>query len=176
MRLESREHKVPTIHDALKFVLGSVRQVILDVKVGPPSFEKNLAQDVLSAVQITDCKNCLIWAKSDVVGHDILKLKKDAMVGYIVMKDPITGTTSSLLRMKNAGVVSVYHHLIDKRLVQILHGSGKKVYAWTVDDSDSMRRMLYEGVDAIVTGHPSLLKEVMQNLEAECLERGFSLP
>lgn len=173
---ESREHKIPTIHDALGLVSGSVRQVILDVKVGPPSFEEDLGDAVLSAVQRSDCKNCLIWSKSDVVGDDILKLKEDAMIGYIVMKDPETGVTSKLLRREKAGVVGVYHHLIDEGLVQILHVSGKKVYAWTVDDTESMRKMLFERVDAIVTGHPSLLKKVMQTLETECLEKGFSLP
>ncbi|KAH0460175.1 hypothetical protein IEQ34_010838 [Dendrobium chrysotoxum] len=120
--LGSSEHKIPTIHEALAFVSGSVKQVVLDVKVGPPSFEKDLAMDVLSVVQRSDCKNCLIWAKSDVVVHNIMNLKEDAKVGYIVLKDSVTGATSNLLRMKNAVVVGVYHPLIDKRLVQILHG------------------------------------------------------
>ncbi|KAL0917730.1 hypothetical protein M5K25_012816 [Dendrobium thyrsiflorum] len=174
--LGSSEHKIPTIHEALAFVSGSVRQVVLDVKVGPPSFEKDLAMDVLSVVQRSDCKNCLIWAKSDVVVHNIMNLKEDAKIGYIVLKDFVTGATSNLLRMKNAVVVGVYHPLIDKRLVQILHGSRKKVYAWTVEDADSMRRLLFEQVDAIVTGHPSLLQNVMQELETECFAEGFSLP
>ena len=43
-------------------------------------------------------------------------------VGYIVMKDPSTGATSNLLRIKDAGVVGVYHPLIDDRLTRILHG------------------------------------------------------
>ncbi|XP_020584756.1 glycerophosphodiester phosphodiesterase GDPD4 [Phalaenopsis equestris] len=174
--LGSSKYKVPTIHEALMFVSGSVRQVVLDVKVGPPSFEKDLAKDVLSAVHRSECKNCLIWAKSDVVVQDVVKLKEDAMVGYIVMKDPDTGAMSNLLRMENAVIVGVYHPLIDKRLVQILHGSRKKVYAWTVDDPDSMRGLLYEHVDAIVTGNPSLLQKLMQELKTECLAEGFSLP
>ena len=43
-------------------------------------------------------------------------------VGYIVMKDPSTGFRTNLLRMKGAGVVGVYHPLIDEMLVKILHG------------------------------------------------------
>lgn len=34
----------------LQMISQSVRQVVLDVKVGPPSFEKGLAEDVLSLV------------------------------------------------------------------------------------------------------------------------------
>ena len=53
---------------------------------------------------------------------------------------------------------------------------GKKVYAWTVDDAESMKRMLLVHVDAIVTGNPSLLQGLMQDIKTECLGEGFFLP
>ncbi|XP_020253037.1 glycerophosphodiester phosphodiesterase GDPD4 isoform X2 [Asparagus officinalis] len=122
LQSEFGNQKVPTIDDALGLVSQSVRQVVLDVKVGPPSYEKGLANDILSVVQRTNCKNCLIWAKSDILGRDVIKLTSDVPVGYIVLKDFSTGKTSKLLRMKDATVAGVYHPLIDERLVRILHG------------------------------------------------------
>ncbi|XP_010912673.1 glycerophosphodiester phosphodiesterase GDPD4 [Elaeis guineensis] len=173
---EFQKQEVPTVEDALALISNSVKQVILDAKVGPPSYEKSLAKDILSVVKKTHCKNCLIWAKSDIVGRDVIKLSKDVTVGYTVMKDPSTGARSGLLRMKGAAVAGVYHPLIDQKLMRILHGKGRKVYAWTVDDAESMKRMLLEHVDAIVTGNPSLLQGLMQDMKTECLEEGFSLP
>ncbi|XP_062073079.1 glycerophosphodiester phosphodiesterase GDPD4-like isoform X2 [Humulus lupulus] len=136
---------VPTIEDALRLMSSSVRQVILDAKVGPPSYEKGLAKDILS------------------------------VVGYIVMIDPSTGLRTNLLRMKGADVVGVYHPLIDEKLVRIVHGRYKKVYAWTVDDVNSMQKMLFERVDAIVTSNPTQLQRQMQDIRTECLEEGFTL-
>lgn len=37
------------------------------------------------------------------------------------MIDPSTGARTNLLRMRGAGVVGVYHPLIDEKLVKILH-------------------------------------------------------
>lgn len=165
---------VPTIEDALKFVSGSVRQVILDAKVGPPSYEKGMAKDILSVVKRTQCKNCLVWAKSDNLARDVIKQSSDTMVGYIVMNDPTTGLRTNLLRMKGAAVVGVYHPLIDEKLVRTLHGRSKKVYAWTVDDVNSMQKMLSERVDAVVTSHPTHLQRLMQDIRTQCLEEGFS--
>ncbi|PIA28966.1 hypothetical protein AQUCO_02800130v1 [Aquilegia coerulea] len=91
------------------------------------------------------------------------------------MRDPSTGARNSLLRIKAAGVVGVYHPLIDENLVKVLHGRNKKVYAWTVDESDSMQKMLFEHVDAIVTSHPTLLQRFMQQIRTQCFEEGFSL-
>ncbi|GFP88411.1 glycerophosphodiester phosphodiesterase gdpd4 [Phtheirospermum japonicum] len=173
----SLEHDVniPTIEDALKLVSGSVRQVILDAKVGPPLYEKGLAKDILSVVERSKCKNCVVWAKSDSLARDLIKLSTDTMVGYIVMIDPSSGSRMKLLRMRDAGVVGVYHPLIDEKLVKVLHRRNKKAYAWTVDEVGSMQRMLVERVDAVVTSNPSLLQRVMQDLRNQCFQQGFSL-
>lgn len=171
-----RNQEVPKAEDALELISQSVRQVILDVKVGPPSFEKGLAEDVMSIVRRTNCKNCLIWAKSDSIGRDVIKLSKDVMVGYIVMVDWSTGKRMELVRIEGAKVAGVYHPLINEKLMKVMHRNDRKVYAWTVDDSDSMKRMLYEQVDAIVTSNPSLLQQLMQETRTECMEDGFALP
>ncbi|KAL6213056.1 hypothetical protein ACLB2K_012504 [Fragaria x ananassa] len=166
---------IPTIEEALKLVASSVREVVLDVKVGPPSFEKGLAKDVLDVVERIQCRNCVVWAKSDNIARDVIRLSSDIMVGYIVMIDHSTGVRTNLLRMRDAGVVGVYHPLIDEKVVRILHGRNKKVYAWTVDDVKSMANMLWEHVDAIVTSNPSMVQGLMHDTRRECLEHGFSL-
>lgn len=168
------DFNIPTIEEALMLISKSVQQVILDAKVGPPSYENGLAKDIISVVEKTQCKNCLVWAKSDSLARDIIRLSSDIKVGYIVMIDPSTGERTNLLRMKGAKVVGVYHPLIDENLMRILHRREKKVYTWTVDDIDSMKRMLAEGVDAVVTSNPTLLGSVMQDTRTTCLENGFS--
>ncbi|XP_031288198.1 glycerophosphodiester phosphodiesterase GDPD4 isoform X2 [Pistacia vera] len=117
---KSNDREILTIEDALMFVSNSVKQVILDAKVGPPLYEKGLAEDILSVVERTRCKNCLIWAKSDNLVRDIIRLSSDVTVGYIVMVDPKTGVRSNLLRIKKAEVVGIYHPLINEKLVRVL--------------------------------------------------------
>ncbi|KAF1894333.1 hypothetical protein Lal_00027181 [Lupinus albus] len=169
------DESIPTIQDALLLTSNSVQQIVLDVKVGPPFFEKGLAEDVLSIVEKTECRNCVIWAKSDDLAREVIKISSEITVGYIVMREPKTGARTNLLRMKGAEVVGVYHPLIDEKLMKILHRRNKKVYAWTVDDEESMQKMLFEHVDAIVTGNPTLLQLLMQDTRTQCLEEGYSL-
>lgn len=78
-----QNEEVPKAEDALVLISQSVRQVILDVKVGPPSFEKDLAEDALSVIRRTNCRNCLIWAKSDDIGRDVINLSKDVVVTHL---------------------------------------------------------------------------------------------
>ncbi|KAL6868323.1 hypothetical protein ACP4OV_015168 [Aristida adscensionis] len=171
-----RIEEVPKAEDALMMIAQSVRQVILDVKVGPPSFEKGLAEDVLSLIRRTNCKNCLVWAKSDDLGRDIIKLSKDVVVGYIVMVDKSTGRRTDLVRIEGAEVAGVYHHLIHENVMKAMHRHNRKVFAWTVDDGNSMKKMLHDHVDAIVTSNPTLLLQLMQETKFECMEDGFAVP
>ncbi|CAM0874904.1 unnamed protein product [Alopecurus aequalis] len=171
-----RNQEVPKAEDALALLSQSARQVILDVKVGPPLFETGLAEDVLSVIRRTNCNNCVIWSKSDSIGRDVINLSKDVGVGYIVMVDWSTGRRTELVRIEGAKVAGVYHPLIHGRLMKTMHRNDRKVYAWTVDDSDSMKRMLYEQVDAIVTSNPSFLQQLMQDMRTECMEDGLTFP
>ncbi|KAL0456271.1 UNVERIFIED_CONTAM: Glycerophosphodiester phosphodiesterase GDPD4 [Sesamum latifolium] len=136
--LEFHDVNIPTIEDALKFVSGSVRQVILDAKVGPPLFEKDWQR--ISFPWWVHCNDGSLNWKQD-------KFTEDA--GVLVW--------------------CVYHPLIDEELRK------KKVYAWTVDEEEWMKKMLLEGVDGVVTSNPALLQRVMQDVRTQCFEEGFSL-
>ena len=56
----------------------------------------------------------------------------------------------------------------------MVFNSRNKVYAWTVDDETQMQRMLVKRVDAMVTGNPTLLQRLIQDIRIQCLEQGFS--
>lgn len=46
-------------------------------------------------------------------------------------------------------------------LIKRAHARGKQVHAWTIDDPDTMRRMLDAGIDGIITDRTDLLRDVL---------------
>ncbi|KAJ7552350.1 hypothetical protein O6H91_06G051600 [Diphasiastrum complanatum] len=108
---------VPTLEETLMFISRHVKEVIIDAKVGPPLYEENLAVDIMSVVKRTSCKNCLMWSKLDNLVMVYQRLYPEALTGYIVMNDTVTGQATDLLRMKEPKVVGVYHGLVNKELV-----------------------------------------------------------
>jgi glycerophosphoryl diester phosphodiesterase len=55
-----------------------------------------------------------------------------------------------------ADFVSPNHQLLRLGFVARMHRLGYKVYVWTVDDVALMKRLVEQGVDAIVTNRPDL--------------------
>jgi hypothetical protein len=52
--------------------------------------------------------------------------------------------------------------LLTPRLMEQLHGMGRAVHVWTVNDADRMRKFLDMGADGIMTDRPAVLRTVMR--------------
>ena len=55
----------------------------------------------------------------------------------------------------------VKHVLVDEGYVERMHGRGYKIFPWTVDDPDEMKRLIALGVDGIITNDPVALNEAL---------------
>jgi glycerophosphoryl diester phosphodiesterase len=50
---------------------------------------------------------------------------------------------------------------LSKRTVDAIHNSGKMVYAWTVNSSESAINLTNKGVDCLITDNPVMIKEAI---------------
>jgi glycerophosphoryl diester phosphodiesterase len=53
------------------------------------------------------------------------------------------------------------HNLLSRALVQSIHGMGRAIHVWTIDDKTRMRELLDWGVDGIMSDRPAVLRELM---------------
>ncbi len=57
--------------------------------------------------------------------------------------------------------------LFNRRMLSVLHRFGWEVEVWTINNSEEMERLIRMGVDGIMTDCPSLLKDVINKMNAE---------
>ena len=62
-----------------------------------------------------------------------------------------------LLANLDTSIVTWHHSLLNTERISQLHEQNITVYAWTVDDLPTMRRLLEEGVDGIISNRADLL-------------------
>ncbi|MEW5309170.1 MAG: hypothetical protein WDW38_001075 [Sanguina aurantia] len=151
-----------TVEEAVAITSPLVSSVILDVKTyqdqdGSPVDEEVLAQLLVQLCYTTQCSNCLVWAKSDVIVQRIKELSPGQRVGFIVMNETAEAVAAGMhlpLRMLEPEVVGMHHAMVDTEMVQLLHEKGKRVLVWTINQPQLMHYMLDVGVDALVTNFP----------------------
>jgi len=50
---------------------------------------------------------------------------------------------------------------VTKRFVKFVQSLGLKIHVWTINDEDTMQKLINLGVDGIITDRPKLLKDVL---------------
>ncbi len=60
-----------------------------------------------------------------------------------------------------AQFVILHFALIDEHLCTLVHAAGKKIFSWTVNGREAMRRLKDYGVDGIISDETRLLTEVL---------------
>lgn len=74
--------------------------------------------------------------------------------------DPMVGA-----KLVGADVVAPSYRLVTgKPYVDHAHALGLRVIPWTVDDADTMRAQIADGVDGLITDYPTLLRAVLARL------------
>ena len=60
--------------------------------------------------------------------------------------------------------VPIYHYgikLVTRRFVKYVQSIGLKIHVWTINDENTMRKLIDLGVDGIITDKPKLLKKLL---------------
>jgi len=54
---------------------------------------------------------------------------------------------------------SIEHSFVNSNTIRMLHSRGKRVYAWTVNYSDSAESLRFSGIDGLITDYPEDINE-----------------
>lgn len=73
---------------------------------------------------------------------------------------------AKLIESGEIQAVMAFHSLISQRLVRSVHDAGGELYAWTVDDADTIDRLVEMGVDGIVSNDPRLFNDAAERAAA----------
>ncbi len=68
----------------------------------------------------------------------------------------------SAWRQSPAEYIIPHHTLVSTKLIRELHGAGKKILVWTVNERSGMRRFEKVGVDGIISDDTKLLGETLR--------------
>lgn len=158
--------KVPTLDEVIKYAKGKIN---LNIEIKASSYEPDLVSSVVKIIEDNNFEdNCVVTSFSYSVIKKVKQLNPSVKTGLI--SSMILGNYSI---SSSADCMSINYLYITKESVEEMHKNGIKVIAWTVNNKDTMKRMLDYGVDNIISDNPVVAREVVYSNRQTPLIRSF---
>ena len=151
---EYEGEKVPALEEVLELCQGKIK---LNIELKPAGNEDKLARNTVRLIEKYHMENdCIITSFSNSALMEVKAYNSNIKVGYI-----LSVAYGDFYDMKDIDFFSVNAAFLSKRTIDAIHNSGKQVYAWTVNNKDSIKSLTNKGVDGIITDKPVLARETI---------------
>lgn len=145
---------VPSLKEVLELTQGKIK---LNIELKPTDNGIALAKNTVRLIEKYNMVNdCVITSFSESALKAVKTYNQEIKVGYI-----LSAAYGDFYDMKNVDFFSVNAAYLSKRTIDAIHNSGKQVYAWTVNNKDSIKNLTNKGVDGVITDNPVLARETI---------------
>ena len=151
---EYKGEKVPSLREVLELTQGKIK---LNIELKPAGNGEELAKKTVALIEKYNMAgDCVITSFSSSALLAVKSCNENIKVGYI-----LSAAYGDFYDMKNIDFFSVNAAYLSKRTIDAIHNSGKQVYAWTVNNKESIKNLTNKGVDGVITDNPVLARETI---------------
>jgi glycerophosphoryl diester phosphodiesterase len=146
--------KIPTLEDVFKECQGKVK---INIELKPTGHEKSYVDKVLDLINQYNIKGDIEIASMNL---NVLKEVKERDPDITIIYN-MTIANGDISKLDFIDVYSVEESYITDDLINKVHKANKKIYAWTVNDANTIRKLADMGVDNIITDNPLLARKIL---------------
>ena len=151
---EFKGEQIPTLREAIELVDGRAK---LNIELKPDVLNQHLEESVVELIEEYDLyKSCVV---TSLKYNSIKKIKElDDRIETVYVMSAAGGNYFDL---KYADAFSINYKFIDDQVMRNCNKRGKDVYAWTINDAESLESVMMVGVDNVITDDPGFVKDSM---------------
>jgi glycerophosphoryl diester phosphodiesterase len=147
--------KIPLLEEVLEFAKGKL-QVNIELKVS------EVEKKVLGIVERYRMFSDVIISSFYHATLTIIRNLSDLATTAILINKPKDDLVQYALDLK-ANAINPHYELDIAEIVDDAHRVGLKVYPWTVNESDAMKRLFSLQVDGLITDFPDRAANILRN-------------
>jgi len=148
---------IPTFDGVLRLIAGTVG---LNVEI------KSEGAGALCAAQLAGSGYRGLVLLSSFKEREVLDARR------VLPNMPVSGIFDTFVpsevnayKTKGYSVISLKKKTATRELIDLCHEKNIKVYIWTVDDEDEMKKFISWGVDGMYSNRPGVLKTVVEDMK-----------
>ena len=160
---EFKGEGVPLLSDVLKF--AKENNIKLNIELKPNGKEVDFEQQTIDMIKKYDMQdNCVVASLKYKTVEKVKQL--DSSITTVFVTSVVIGNITDAI---SADIYSIQSSSINENLVEQIHQNNKKIYAWTVNDIDTVNKMINYDVDNIITDNIELTKGVINERKSSTL-------
>ncbi|HXJ78481.1 MAG TPA: glycerophosphodiester phosphodiesterase family protein [Candidatus Methylomirabilis sp.] len=174
LRLKDRagtvtEELVPTLDEVAAVAAGGKRRMLLEIKTDAQRRRYSLIEEKVIAILDRHgmSASTVVMAFERETWQRIRRLRPDITSGSLYSRNTLSAMGSTATREIEAsreagvGVVGLHHSLVDEHTVAAARRAGVTLGVWTVNEPETLRRVLDLGVAIVITDRPDLARGLL---------------
>ena len=152
---EYSDERAPLLEDVIKY--AKENDIKLNIELKPTGTEVDLEKQVIDLINKYDFKDKCVVAS---LNYEVLENTKkiDSSIHTLYVMSIAIG---NIIDLSAADDYSIEASNIKYNLVARIHNSGKKVFVWTINDEETLYKMIDLNVDNIITDNITQTKEFL---------------
>jgi len=148
-------HKIPMLQDVLKLMNNEVA-LNIELKGGGTANRVNHIVNYYIEKEGWSLENFVISSFKWDELRAIRDINKDIKIAVLTEKDPLKAI--EVAKELNAVAINPHFKALTRENTAKIQSEGFKVYTWTVNEPEDIKRMIEFGVDGIITNYPERVK------------------
>lgn len=156
---------IPTLHELINLTRGKIR-LNCEIKA------RNIAEKIIKTIEEAEIIDTTIISSFK---HDeLLKIQKlEPRIKLASLEPTRTGWIKSWLSRKKLQNVAInnrfyainpFYKLVNRKFIIKAHKNNIRIFPWTVDTENSIKKLVEIGVDGIITNNISKVRKILNEL------------
>lgn len=157
--------KIPTLDEVLKLAGSGENKLYLNIEIKRNGHDEGITQRVVDIILDNDYLNYC-----DITSQDYKTLEEVRQVNpYVLTAYTSVVGMGEMESLDAADIISIQETFATFENVERLHRAGKRVFVWTVNERETMKKLVSLNVDAILTNDPALCKTVIDQYGSDMM-------
>lgn len=162
--IKNENCKIPTLREVFELIKNE--DIILNIEAKTDLIHYDLEQDLLHLIKEYGIEDKILISSFNHKCLSILQnldanFKYGALYEYEKDYAPYDNIVEHAKRL-NVYSVNISQELVSKEVVDLAHENGLKVFVYTVNKPNSMRKMIEFNIDGVFSDYPDLMNEVLK--------------
>ena len=166
---EFKNETIPSLNEVLALIKKTQTGLLIEIK-GTKLAQPKLCQNLIDLLRKHDVyEQVIVQSFNAELLKTLRRLDKNIVINSLINFQsrslPIyvdrIPKLGNIYRVSKAAAINPNHKIVTESFVNQVHKNNKRVFCWTVDDPNEMRRLIKLKVDGIITNYPNILKDIL---------------